>query len=242
MISKTRAIVLKTVNYSESSVVVKMYTKQFGLKSFLIRGVRKKHSRISASLLQPLSINEVVFINKEKNQLHIPREISSCCQFTSISFDVIKSAQIIFMNELVYRSVHEEETNHDLFDFLAKCITYIDRLPQAQGNLHLVFALHLSKFLGFCPLGNFTPQTPYFLLQEGVFSKYKTDDDLFLDQKQSELLDNFLNATLEESAKFRLSGYIRKSLLEKIILYYQLHHIGVGEIKSLEVLSEVFHL
>lgn len=102
MISTTKAIVLKSVKYSESSVIVKMYTELFGLKSFIIRGVRKKHAKISANLLQPLSLVEVVFVNKEKDQLFIPRELSSWYQFTSIPFDVVKSSQAIFINELIY--------------------------------------------------------------------------------------------------------------------------------------------
>ncbi|HNW69979.1 MAG TPA: DNA repair protein RecO [Bacteroidales bacterium] len=241
MISTTKAIVLKSVKYSESSVIVKMYTELFGLKSFIIRGVRKKHAKISANLLQPLSLVEVVFVNKEKDQLFIPRELSSWYQFTSIPFDVVKSSQAIFINELIYRSVREEETNRDFFNFLAQSIISIDQEKTAHGNTHIAFALQLTRYLGFYPLGSFSPQTPYFLLKDGVFGKFKPADDFFLDQQQSELFYQLLTTTLEDTGMIRLSSELRKKLLEKIIIYYQLHHIGFGEIKSLEVLSQLFH-
>lgn len=241
MISTTRAIVLKTVKYSESSVIVKMYTELFGLKSFLIRGVRKKHAKVSANLLQPLSLTEVVFVNKEKDQLHIPKELSSWYQFTTLPFDVVKTSQAIFINELIYRSVREEETNPAFFNFLASSIIQVDQAQAAQGNLHIAFALHLTKFLGFFPLGSYAPQTPYFLLKEGVFGKFKPADDFFLNQQDSEVFDKFLKTTLEDSGTIGLSSEARRKLLEKIIIYYQLHHIGFGEIKSLEVLSQLFH-
>lgn len=162
MISTTRAIVLKTVKYSESSVIVKMYTELFGLKSFLIRGVRKKHAKVSANLLQPLSLTEVVFVNKEKDQLHIPKELSSWYQFTTLPFDVVKTSQAIFINELIYRSVREEETNPAFFNFLASSIIQVDQAQAAQGNLHIAFALHLTKFLGFFPLGSYVPADTLF--------------------------------------------------------------------------------
>lgn len=241
MISTTKAIVLKSVKYSESSVIVKMYTELFGLKSFIIRGVRKKHAKISANLLQPLSLVEVVFVNKEKDQLFIPKELSSWYQFSGIPFDVVKSSQAIFINELVYRSVREEETNRDFFYFLAQSIISIDQAKTAQGNIHIAFALQLTKYLGFYPLGNFSPQTPYFLLKEGIFSKFKPADDFFLDQQQAELFYQLLTTSLEDAGAIRLSSDLRKKLLEKIIVYYQLHHIGFGEIKSLDVLAQLFH-
>lgn len=241
MISTTKAIVLKSVKYSESSLIVKMYTELFGLKSFIIRGVRKKHAKISANLLQPLSLVEVVFVNKVKDQLFIPKELSSWYQFSNIPFDVVKSSQAIFINELIYRSVREEETNRDFFNFLAQSIISIDQVKTAHGNIHIAFALQLTKYLGFYPLGNFSPQTPYFLLKEGIFSKFKPADDFFLDQQQAELFYQLLTTTLEDTGMIRLSSDLRKKLLEKIIVYYQLHHIGFGEIKSLEVLSQLFH-
>mgnify|MGYP001278525724 CR=1 FL=1 len=241
MISTTKAIVLRTVKYSESSVIVKMYTEKFGLKSFLIRGVRKKHSKTSPNLLQPLCLNEIVFNNTEKDQLHIPKEISSWYQFTTLPFDVVKSSQALFINELIYRSVREEETNPDFFNFLAESIIYIDQASATQGNLHIAFALHLTKFLGFYPLGSFSPQTPYFLLKEGLFSKFKSNDDFFLDQQFSELFDSLLKTTPEDSGKIRISAETRRALLEKIIVYYQLHHIGFGEIKSVDILNQLFH-
>lgn len=241
MISKTRAIVLKTVKYSESSVVVKMYTELFGIKSFIVRGVRKKHSKISANLLQPLCINEVVFINNERDQLHTPREIAAWYQFTSLLFDVVKSSQTIFINELLYRSIREEEANPDFFNFLIQNIIYIDQAKPVTANFHITFSLQLTKYLGFYPLGNYAPSTPYFLLQEGTFNKLPTSDDFFLDQHYSELFDKFLKTAPENSGVIKLSSETRKVLLEKIILYYQLHHIGFGEIKSLDVLSQIFH-
>jgi DNA repair protein RecO (recombination protein O) len=241
MLCKSRAIVLKTVDYSETSLVVKAYTDQFGLKSFLVRSVRKKHARNSPNLFQPLSLLEVVYNEKEGSGLIIPKEISAYHPFSTIPFDVYKSSVVIFMNELIYRSVHEEEANADFFRFLEKSLIYIDTTSDKVSNVHLIFALHLTRFLGFFPFGNFSPEKPFFLLRDGVFSKYPSGDELSLNQQESELFGDLLNLDIENSHSIDISASERKRLLEIIILYYQLHLIGFGEIKSLEVLNQVFH-
>jgi len=241
MLSKSRAIVLKTIKYSETSLVVKAFTEQYGLKSFLIRSVRKKHARNSSNLFQPLNIIEFVFTEKQTTALIIPKEISGVYSFRTIPFDLYKSSIIIFMNELLYRSVHEEESNTELFQFLLHSIVYIDTTTDRVSNAHLVFAFQLTKHLGFAPLGEFTPEKPYFLLREGVFSKYSPEDDFSMNQEESKLIDTLNNMDIENSHDLELSNTSRNRMLEIIVLYYQLHLIGFGEIKSLEVLNQVFH-
>jgi DNA repair protein RecO (recombination protein O) len=145
------------------------------------------------------------------------------------------------MNELLYRSVHEEEANPELFQFLLESIVYIDTTQERISNAHLVFAFQLTKHLGFAPLGGFSPEKPYFLLREGVFSKYSHEDDFSMNQEESKLIDNIINLEIEKSQELEISNSIRNRMLEIIVLYYQLHLIGFGEIKSLEVLNQVFH-
>ncbi len=241
MLCKTRAIVLKVVKYSETSLVVKMYTEQFGLRSFLIRSVRKKHPKNSPNLFQPLSLIEIVFLNKGNTGLVIPKEVTSLYHFKAIPFDVIKSSMILFLNELIYRSIREEEHNQEFFEFLFDSVIYFDTTETKISNAHIIFALQLTKHLGFFPYGEFSSGSPYFLLREGTFNKFTPENDFYLNQSESELLDALLKISIEDSHTLELSSAKRKRILEIIILYYQLHLIGFGDIKSLEVLSQLFH-
>ena len=241
MLCKSPAIVLKTINYSETSLVVKAYTLHYGLKSFLVRSVRKKKAKNSPNLFQPLSLLEIVFINKETSALIIPKEISSYQHFSTIPFDVHKSSVILFINELIYRSVHEEEANPPLFHFLLNTILFIDTTPHSVSNIHLVFSVQLTRFLGFFPFGNFSPGQPWFLLHEGLFSKYAPAGELALTQEESHLFDTLIRVNLETSHQVEMSNPDRNRMLQIIILYYQLHLIGFGDIKSLQVLNQLFH-
>lgn len=218
-----------------------MHTELFGLKSFLVRGVRKKHAKINPSILQPLSLLEVVFSNKENCQLHSPKEISSYYQFVSLPFNVFKSSQALFVNELVYRTVREEEPNPYFFNFLTQSIIALDKAKSNFQNIHIAFSIKLTRYLGFYPLGKYCPETPYFILKEGHFAKYKPDDELYLDQPMSQTFDFLLRIPIEESGSVSLSSDTRRKLLENIIAYFQLHLIGFGNIKSLDVLTQLFH-
>jgi len=241
MLCKSHAIVLKTIKFSETSLVVKAYTELYGLKSFLVRSVRKKHAKNSPNLFQPLSLLEVVYTDKEGAGLIIPKEIASWHHFLTIPFDVYKSSVILFMNELIYRSVHEEEANPNIFQFLTESLIYIDTTNHSVSNVHLVFGIQLTRYLGFFPLGSFSPDKPYFLLREGVFSKYSGEQDDSLNQHDSELFYRFTQVNLENCHTVEIANSTRTRLLETIILYYKLHLIGFGEIKSVEVLNQVFH-
>ena len=69
MLVNTEAIILGYINYSETSIILKSYTKEFGSKSFIIRGIRsKKRKKITLGQIQPLTILDIEF-NNSKHQL-----------------------------------------------------------------------------------------------------------------------------------------------------------------------------
>ena len=77
MLHNTRGIVLNTIPYSDTSLIVKIYTEQFGLQSYIVSGARSKKGQRKANLLQPLSQLDLVVQHREKNTLQRIVEISS---------------------------------------------------------------------------------------------------------------------------------------------------------------------
>ncbi|MBS1655487.1 MAG: recombination protein O N-terminal domain-containing protein, partial [Bacteroidetes bacterium] len=59
---KTKGIVLRTVKYGETSVIVTIYTELFGIQSYLVNGVRVSSKKGSgkANLFQPSAILDMV--------------------------------------------------------------------------------------------------------------------------------------------------------------------------------------
>jgi len=67
MIFSTSGIVLRSVKYGDTSSVVSIYTRQFGIQSYLVNGVRGAAKNSKVHLFQPASVVELeVYHNQLK--------------------------------------------------------------------------------------------------------------------------------------------------------------------------------
>jgi len=239
MLYKTRGIVLHSVKYSESSLVVKAYTEEFGLQSYMLKGVRSPKSRIRAVLFQPLTLLDMVVYRKEKSTIHSVREVRLASPYVSIHTDIRKSSISLFLAELVYKSIREEEPNPNMFDFLWHSLLLLDATTGRLASFHLVFALKLSRHLGFQPQSNRSEYNRFFHFREGSFLPVFNSSDECLDATESSWFFQLMNAELNQVSLLDIPAGIRKLLLEKILHYYRLHLPGLKEIRSHEVLHEV---
>jgi len=239
MLFKTNGIVFHQIKYSESSVIAKIYTELFGIQSYLIKGVRSKKSKIKSALLQHLSLVDLVVYHKEKSNIQYIKEIRSAYQFTSIPFDIRKSSITVFINEVLYKSIHEEEANQNLFDYLFNSIKLLDMTTKNFVDFHLLFTIGLTKYLGFFPRGNFSDKKTVFDLQEGFFQNAVPNHSNYLKKPLSEIFYNLLNTPIEHMDSVKISYFQRNELLNKIIEYYRLHLPAFKDIKSPDILKEV---
>jgi DNA repair protein RecO (recombination protein O) len=239
MIQRTRGIALHTVKFSETSIIAKVYTEQFGLQSFIIKGARKKGSKIRPGLFQPLTLLELTLYHREKNSLHTLKEAGIIHPYQTLHSDIRKSSIALFLAEVIYKSICEEESNPGLFGFLFETCMKLDGLQGTFPVFHLVFLARLTKFLGFQPENNFSGRMKYFNLLEGKFQPELSDIPYELNESNSRLFSEILSASYDTLEDFRIPAQVRNILLEKILQYYQLHHSGFREIKSHLVLHSV---
>ena len=241
MIRKTRGIVLHTTRYGESSLVVHGYTEQSGRQSFMIKGVRKSRKNNRSNLFQPLFILDFEVYHKDSREMQLVKEVNRAIPLNSIPFDITKSTQAIFMAEVLYRVVREEEPNPMLSHFLISTIQYLDALAEPSPDFHIVFMFQLSRYLGFYPRKNERVDDRYFDLASGRFKPLLTDPDLQLDQAESALWKSFMLSDYQQIRHMGMNSKQRKKVLDQLVRYYRLHVDGMGTIKSLEVLHDFFH-
>ena len=151
MLHKIRGIVLKTTLYSESSVIVQVFTDKFGIQSYLINGVKKPKAKIPMNVLQPLHLLEMVVYHKISTQIQRVTEARPVPVFKTIPYDVVKNTIIQFLNEVLYKSIRQQHTDENLFNFIFNAISWFDETDMTSVNFHLAFLLKLSRFLGFAP-------------------------------------------------------------------------------------------
>lgn len=238
---KTRGIVLHTTRYGESSLIVHSYTEQSGRQSFMVKGVRKSRKNNRSNLFQPLFILDFEVYHKESREIQLVKEVNRAVPLNALPYEITKSTQAIFMAEVLYRVVREEEANPMLFHFLISTIQYLDALVEASPDFHIVFMFQLCKYLGFYPRINERTEDRYFDLASGRFKQVLTDPDIQLDQSESALWKSFMLSDYQQIRKMGMNSVQRKKVLDQLIRYYRLHVEGMGTIKSLEVLHEFFH-
>ena len=240
MLNKTNGIVLHTIKYGETSVIARVYTELFGLQSYLIKGARNRKSGNKMSQLSPLTMLEMDVYRKETAQLHHIREMRVGHPFSTLPFDVIKSSIALFINEVIFRSVREEEPNPPLYSFLESSIRWFDLVPNHYSDFHLWFMLHFCSYLGFTPHNNYSSTNCIFNLREGIFQSYLPEHADYLPEPLSRTLFQLSSSTLSDLYMLRLSSQIRQALLPRLIEFYRFHIQGMKDIHSLEVLREVF--
>ncbi|MEK6615384.1 MAG: DNA repair protein RecO [Bacteroidota bacterium] len=240
MIYKTRGIVLRTTDFSDTSIIAKIYTELFGTQSYLIKGAKRKKAPVKANLFQPLSLLELVVYKKEKKHLQTIKEARPEIHFASIPHESAKTSILFFLNEIVLKCLQEEEKNPELFSFLHESIQTLDAAEKNYSNLHLIFLLRFSKFLGFFPQGNFSETNSIFDLHAGKFIDKEPMYPDFLGKENSKLLSKLIFSNYYSMDNLALSGEKRKNLLNIILRFYELHLAHMGRISSHKVLEQVF--
>lgn len=240
MLHKTRGIVFQTTDYSETSIIARIYTEAFGVQSYLVNSVRKRNAKTRPNVFQPLSLVDMVVYHKERGGIQRLSEIRNHPAYKSIPFDVYKSSMALFLNEVLNRSVREEDANPQLFEFLNSALQVLDLQPKAGSDFHLLFLLRLTRFLGFYPNGRYSPEAQVFDLQEGVYRENRPPHPFFIDPPLSVNFDRLVEACGDLTAETTLGVEDRRLLIERLIDYYHLHIGGFGEVRSHKVLEAVF--
>ena len=240
MLYNTKGIVLNTIKYSETNIIAKIYTDSSGLVSYIIRPAKKSRLGIKAGLFQPLTLIDFVAYHKKKPGLHSLKEITSCHQFTGIPYDIKKSSVAIFIAEVLYKAIKEEEQNKILFDFIYSSIELLDKTEGRVSEFNLYFLLELSQYLGFYPHGNYNEHLKIFNLYDGHFQEHIPEHPYFIDAEMSRHFHKIIGKPFKEYNESGTPSTIRKELLNKILDYYRIHINGFNTLKSLAVLEEIF--
>ncbi len=225
MLVKTRGIVFSYVKYKDTSIIVRVFTKELGLRSYLVNGVRKKNKGNKLIFYQPLSILELVVYENPQKDINRISEANFGYKFSSISFDVKKSAIALFLCEFLERVIQEQEENQQLYEFLENQLMVFDNLDSGYENFPIMLLLELSRWVG---VGAANAQDI-----TGVVN-------IPLDVITADQLEQILGGLLGQK-EVLLSGKQRSEVLEVLIAYFHKYFGGLSNLKSLSVLGEVFN-
>lgn len=238
MLIKTNAIVLSKLKYRDNDLIVKCYTEKFGIVSFLLRGVlNKKKGGTKAAYFQLLSQLQLEIIYKSNRSLQSVKEVKINQFYSSLHSNVLKSAIVMFLAEVLSRTLKEEEENELLFSYLETTFQWLDTHTEF-ANFHLLFLLKLTKYLGFYPEDSI-PQAKSFNLIEGKFETVAQNKNSVSGENLT-LLKQLLGTTFDTLNNVKISAKQRQSFLNMILHYFELHLGSFSTPKSLQIFNQVF--
>lgn len=239
MIHQTKGIVIKTITYGESGLVVKMFTELLGMQSYMVKGIGGKRSKNKSAFFQPLNLLDLVVYHRENKSLHHLKEVQPDYVYQHLHNDVVKRSLLLFVNELLYKSLHEELPNKQLFHWLHHSLIWLDLSDQHVADFHLMVMIQLSQFLGFYPKKEAARLYTVFDMQEGLFGNQRPVHPYYITGETVNHLNKLMDASFEQSAEFAFNNAQRRDLLDALTIYYKLHLSGFTDFKSLEVLKMV---
>ena len=254
--TKSLAVVLRTVKYGDGRIIVDMFTRQQGRLSFIVPLPKSAHSKIKKQYFQPLTLLNIEYALRPQAQLQTLRDVSLSAPLSSILSTPEKLAVSLFVAEFLCHALRDEQQNEPLFDYIYSSIEWLDAATSHYANFHLVFLMRLSRFLGFYPnlfveergtrseerdyssLNNI-PLT-YFDLRNATFCTEVPLHPDFLMPQEAERIHVLMRMDFPTMHVFRLSRAERNRILELLLLYYRLHLPAFPELRSVEVLHELF--
>ena len=235
---KTRGIVLSYIKYRETSIIARIYTERLGIQSYVVNGVRKAKPPGRIALFQPFTLLELVaYVARPGSGLTRLSEFRCAEQLQTLPYDVQKSSVVLFLSEVVGRAVREEEQNEPLFRFLHDSILAYDQQEVGTENFALLFLLHLAAFLGFATSSGAELTDQVVLAGHSATGSGYSSGPATLRLREFEA---YFDELLHDPARSTIpNGRVRRELLSVLIRYYQLHVEQLGEIRSLDILSQV---
>jgi DNA repair protein RecO (recombination protein O) len=237
---QTRGLIIRTVKYGETSLVVSVFTALFGLQQYMVKGIRtsKKSASFSASQFQVGNILDLIVYHNDKNTLQHIKECKQPFYFEHLFADVTKNAVLLFMIELLQKCIKEPESAPELYQFIEDVILGLDKAtPTQTANMPLFFIVHLSHFFGFRLMDNYSENEHILDLREGQFVWEMPIHQMAIAYPKSEFISQLLRVMqIAELDQIQLNKQLRNELLDACLQFYELHISPFGQMKSLPVI------
>ncbi|MBA4321611.1 MAG: DNA repair protein RecO [Odoribacter sp.] len=240
MVEKTGAIILHQVKFTDTGIIVQVYTRKFGRLSILIKGMRNKKAGKHNVHFQPLSILDMVIYFRQSRGLQVLKEFSVSYSPSDIQSNMKKSCIAIFLGEVLTSVLKEESPHEELFNYINDSIIFFDECRNGFINFHIAFLAGLSPFLGFEPGKRENPEYAFFDMINGKFVQLPPVHGNYAAADISGILAKFFVTSWDTMDNILLPGSKRNEVLETLLRYYSLHLPGLKKINSLEILKEVF--
>lgn len=241
MLEKDSGVVLRAVKYGDNAVIVDIFTSLRGTVGFIVRFPKaRRRARLSSVLFRPLTVLEIDYNFRLSASLQHIADAQPLIVFRSLPYHPHKSAMALFLSEFLSRALKNETANAPLFSFLVYSLEWFDAADAHFADFHIVFLARLTRFLGFYPNVGGHHNGEFFDMRNACFSPARPQHASFLNPDEAAYVPFFSRVSFDSMHLIRMNGKQRRRCLAVLIEYYKLHVPDFPDLKSLDVLTDVF--
>lgn len=239
MDDKIQGVVLQSLRYGDSSLIVKVFTRNFGLRSYMVKGAFNRNAKNKVALFQNLNIISYVEAGRPNGKtLGYMKDVQLDCVYRHLPLVMSKSAIVMYVSELLSKTLVGQEQNTPLYDFIVQSLQWLDLVDAHYANFPLYFTLELTRHLGFYPKSGYQPGFGFDMM-EGVFVHDSPVHPYYLLSETAALLHELMGLGVDEACALSLQLQQRRDLLDGLMVFMRLHAPVMTGFHSHEVLKAV---
>lgn len=247
-VDNEKSFILNSIPWSESSLLIEVFTKNHGKLTLIARGARKITSQLRGLIILFIPINISFFGNK--NQVLTLHKIDWIGGWPQLKGKTIISG--FYVNELITKLLPKEDVNPKIFEYLEKIMKSLSLNSENQNYNLRIFEWNLLQATGFIPNFKFDDKNlnikkdsiylikPNSLPKELPNDNYKTNDQEII--ITGDIIINLLSGIIKNDNDLNHILKLNRILLQYIIdadintkfLFNQFHFIK-NKINSKEI-------
>ena len=239
MIIDDEILIFHALRYSDDQLIVEGLARNYGRVSFVVRISHAPRAKVRHVIFQPMAVLEVQWEEKPRAKLMRPIAARVSQPWSSLHTSPIKAAITLFLAEFLLQVCRHEQSAELFFDYLLHSLTWLDTAEEGFANFHLLFLMRLAQFLGIAPNTSDTG-LPFFDLMAAEFVSRAPAHAYYIYGDEARAFEQLLRMNFSTMHLFQLTRTQRNRILELILTYYRLHIPSLPELKSWEVLREIF--
>ena len=240
MIKKIEGIILSEVDYKESSKIINVLTKEYGIIGFIAKGTKKVNSPLTA-VTSKLTYG-YFHVKYKENGLSTLMEVDVIDRFKNIKKDISMMSYSLYLLELSDR-VYKHSENNTIYDELIASLKKINEGYDYQVITN-IFELKMLDYLGIKPVvdecvncGSKHDIVTISSYKGGYLCKNCARGEVIVNIKTIKLLRMFYYVDINKISKLEVSDSIKKELSRFISDYYD-RYSGIY-LKSREFLQSL---
>lgn len=242
MLENIRSIILRTVKFGDSSIIVDMLSDDYGRMSAVWRLSRsgKSRGKVSRNVFQPLTICDLTIERSGASKLPLIKDAHIAVPYVSLNVDPVKVSVAFFLAEFLCQVTHEGQRDSSLFDFTELMLKWYDLVESHAANFHLMFLVKASLYLGFCPNMETYHDGDFFDMRTAEFCSLTPLHRDFLRPDEAQRIGILMRMSPANMHLFRFNRAERTRTIEILLRFYAIHVPGFREMKTWDILRSLF--